>query len=266
MKNSTISSYFSYRSVSIGSWLASVLFFANFSIAVSPQNDTDRALLLACKQLDAEGIEQALCLGGNPQVTDPQTEQCLNDIMRRNNETVIQRSDAVIDRVRGCEMALRSFPAKVLCFVKVDAGEMPDICFDTYLKLGCIDGVDYLNDTIIHRAIRGGEQCDHIVKKIMGLRGWFNWYPNGINTRNKDGDTPLHLVMKQSEEKRSSESRRKMCLFLVSRGANAGIKNNDGVTPITYDNGFWLQLLSSGKPEKSLFTKCKELLCRQRSE
>ncbi len=271
MKNSTIIS-----------WLISVIFSVSFSVAVPPQSDADRALLSACRGLEPNKMARALCMGANSEITD-QEGKSLYNIVTDDNIVAMRTSVAFTDDVRECQEVLYCFPAIILNrFALIDAASVPkNHHFDCKpWQLGCINGVDYLNDTIIHRAIRGGEKCDHIVKKIISLRGWFNWHPNGINTRNKYGDTPLHLVMKQSEimrsdeivmkqlePKRSEESRRRMCLFLVSRGANAGIKNNDGMTPITYDPVFWLSLCSSVKPEKSFSTKCKELFfCKQRSE
>ena len=117
------------------------------------------------------------------------------------------------------------------------------------------------NDTVIHRAIRHGKKGDVIVQELVNEINCVN----GINIQNDDGDTPLHLVMKTE---RSDKSRRRMCLLLVSRGAVAGIKNKDGVSPMTTKEPvFWIKLLTgknslpsaSQLPTRGFLAKALEL-------
>ncbi len=178
------------------------------------------------------------------------------------------------DAARFSAYTLEEYPRTLVnSFMLIDKGEMPSYGYGylvNELRLGTVYGIDYHGDTMLHRAVRNGQICDNLVKKMVELRGWFNWRCKLLNMQNFNGDTPLHLVMKSSQDIRSEESRARVCLFLVSRGADAAIKNKEGDTPITFDPIFWLRLCSSGiqpRAGESFYSQISRLLfCRKKTD
>jgi ankyrin repeat protein len=239
------------------------LVYISFNLAIPPQNAVDRRLLYACQTKNEFEIAQACCLGASKEITDEQSRS-LSEII---TEHAPHRSIDLADMARFSEYALSEYPRILINrFEVIDMGNMPTYSYNALvneLKLGMVNDINYHEDTIVHRAIRNGQACDHLVKKMIGLRGWFNGSCKLINMQNLDGDTPLHLVIKSSQDIRDNESRRRMCLFLVSRGADAAIKNKKGETPITFDPSFWLTLCSSGiqsTASESFYSKISRML------
>lgn len=148
-----------------------------------------------------------------------------------------------------CYWALENIPeGAVRLFEAISANNREEVEksyteFPEDLQLGVIEGVDLKHDTALHRAIRLGQAGDGLARLLVRKRGWI-FSNETINRQNDGGDTPLHLVMKGANG-RSKESTRRMCLLLVSRGADAGIKNNEDFSPMGYDPHFWTALFSS---------------------
>ena len=59
---------------------------------------------------------------------------------------------------------------------------------------------------------------------------WLIGFGSNINAQNKDGDTPLHLLMKNSEKLGGTKSVKE----LIFKGANKELTNNWGMKPIQY--------------------------------
>ncbi len=204
--------------------------------------------MIYAKKLDPVGITQFLCAGAAKNITD-NSGRSLHDMIRHaedeNGVEIYTRFVEATDLIESCLCVLRDYPAKLVkCFEEIDGeNTIPTYLTCKWLSLEKINGIDFKNDTAIHRAVRLGEKGDTIVRELIGTRGWFNGYVSGIDGQNDDGDTPLHLVMKTE---RSIESRQRMCLFLVSRGVDAGIRNKGGVFPVLMDPPFWITLLDYG--------------------
>ena len=240
MKNATISSYFSYRSVSIGSLFIIVSFFVsslqlhageNFAV-VAPPNDADRELLAGCKSLEPEKILNALCRGANKEITDERGTSPHTILNSDENDRFMQISVDATDLVRECREVLNIYPGILIGdFGRIDNNIVPSYAsslfhtdYSTY-RLGNINGTDYFGDTIIHRAVRKGEEGDTIVEKLVGSYGYFKLNVAALCIQNDHGKTPLDLVF---ESERSEKSSGKMCSFLVSRGAPLDIKHKKG--------------------------------------
>ncbi len=225
------------------------------SLSNDEQEKLNRNLLKYAKLHDHVGIMQFLCAGADKTITDD-SGTSLHDIIYHATDEEGRRiytsSTEGTDLIDGCLDALKSYPeALISCFDKIDNGNTPYISSCRWLSLGKINGVDYKNDNAIHRALRHSSNGDVTIKNFIGLSGWLNTYPSGIDQQNDDGDTPLHLVMKTE---RDAKSRRRLCLLLVSRDADAGIQNKEGKSPITMDPLFWMKLLDYGN-SKSMSTK-----------
>lgn len=229
------------------------------------QNEADRLLLQGCNSHDTFDIAQALCLGANRNARDAHGKTGGQLVRSSSWDAAAQQSIDLGDLVRFCEENLCDYPKNLIeDFERIDKGHMPKYYHENGLKLGTIQGRDYLEDTLIHRALRNGETHDDIVKKMIGSWNWFDQPFEGINVRNRDGDTPLHLVIKQFlQNVRSTESSKAMCLFLVYRGANPTIQNKAGETPQTLDKHNWLSIL---KPESVCARISRLLLCRKKND
>ena len=106
-----------------------------------------------------------------------------------------------------------------LVFDDIDEGNYPRTLFLPWRTLNTVDGKDYQGDTPAHRAVRLGEKGDFIARSIVGrdLRCPGEPPRAGINNKNEDGDTLLHIVLKTAATgERSEESKEWMCLFLVN--------------------------------------------------
>ena len=94
----------------------------------------------------------------------------------------------------------------------------------------------------ITELIRGLDLPEEEYKDLLGIL--YRNYPEGVNERNSDGDTPLHLLCGalafeyQNRQKGEVDlSERIMCYgrlieYMEGMGANADIRNNDGQTPL----------------------------------
>lgn len=82
-----------------------------------------------------------------------------------------------------------------------------------------ISDVDKAKNTPIHYA------CDH---KTEYTAGWLIGFGADINAVNEEGDTPLHLLIKNSHKLDSSKLAREM----IYKGADRTIKNKEGKTPL----------------------------------
>ncbi len=223
------------------------LLSANILNAIS-QEDADAKLIQSVEELNVKGIVRSLCEGANKNTSyyGLQMGELLKDHL---NSEAFKRDLSHRYKAIKCDETFRFLPDLLIsCLKNINTFPKPDLNFirqngHHWERLGRINGTDYHHDTVIHRLIKCGEQADCIVRDLIGKRSWFKSTPKGINAQNDDGDTPLYLVMKTE---RSDESRRRMCLLLVSRGANAAIVNKVELCPLTTGAFFWKNLFSSG--------------------
>jgi ankyrin repeat protein len=85
---------------------------------------------------------------------------------------------------------------------------------------------DYLGNTPLHSTVRRYQQSHKILELLIA---------NGakVHVTNKDGKTPLHLVIEPTYfAQNDTATRRIMINILIAKGADVNAKDNDGNTPL----------------------------------
>jgi hypothetical protein len=234
------------------------------SIHAMSQQEKNNQLIRAAQSLYPDGIASSLCEGADKKARDKNGKEVYDIIYNATDSEGLRILTLSVDGtnlVHDCVQVLNDYPYNIITYfqhigtLSPEAFKVPQ---ETITRsLGTINNIDYHHDTTLHRAIKCGENGDAIARHLIGKRRWFNSPVEGINKQNDDGDTPLHLVMKTQ---RSDTSKRRMCLLLVSRGADAGILNNKGDSPFSLHIPFWIKLLSSSKQNPSILACWKKKL------
>ncbi len=115
----------------------------------------------------------------------------------------------------------------------IEAGNIDRIRSLMKKNPGIINARDINGCTLVHKAIKEGERNEQEVVKLFISKG------ADVNTKDLDGQTPLHYCAKGTPYYGSSIEMGALAELLIEKGADINARDNEGRTPLILAKSAW---------------------------